>query len=170
MIPIFMKKELSKQRISDFSEYISSGIEEVGREHRMEVDVKQIIQLRRGKMPDSIFFLQNFSNILSKKQNYGSNTFRVLMHFFSLSTYGNYVCLDVRTISENMGITELSVKRATKKLTEDNIIIKTPNPHDKRRIDYFLNPMAAWKGNSMNRDKTLKKYKDDKIQLDMFIE
>jgi hypothetical protein len=53
-------------------------------------------------------------------------------------------------------------------LTDDNILIKTPHPTDKRRIDYFLNPMASWRGKTLNRDKAINRFEKKKIQLDMF--
>ena len=94
----------------------------------------------------------------------------LLMYFFALSQYENFVGIDVKTISEDLELSEVSVKRATKQLTDDNIILKIQHPSDKRRIDYFINPHAAWKGKSLTRDKFLKKAKDNKMQLDMFKE
>jgi len=155
-------------RMKDFSSYIGDGIEEVGREQNMQVDVVNIVKQRQGKMPDSIFVLQNFANEMSKREKYSAATFRVLMHFFALSQYENFVNIDVKTISENLNMSENSVKRATKQLSDDNIILKTEHPSDKRRIDYFINPKAAWRGNTMKRDKFLKKAQDKRMQLDMF--
>ena len=42
-------------------------------------------------------------------------------------------------------------------LEENNIIIKFKNGKDRRRHDYFINPTAAWRGNSVARDNMLKK-------------
>jgi predicted transcriptional regulator len=86
-----------------------------------------------------------------------------------LSEYENFVSIDVKTISEFLDISELSVKRATKQLTEDNIILKIEHPTDKRRIDYFLNPDSCWRGKSLNRDKAIDKLKKkNKLQLELF--
>lgn len=163
-----MKKVNFKQEIKDFGEYISEGQEEVGKEMGMEVKATNIYSLNRGKMPDAVFVLQQFCRDLSKRKNYSANTYRVLMHLFGLSQYENYVSIDVKSISEDIGMNESSVKRATKTLEKDNIIIKIKHPSDRRRIDYFINPMAAWRGKAINRTKSIKKLEDKKQQLDMF--
>lgn len=165
------KQKLEKiEKLKDFSSYISEGMVEVGRDRNMDVDVVAVYKQKQGKLPDSLFVLQTFANEMSKRENYSATTFRVLMYFFALSQYENFVSIDVKTISENLGLSEMSVKRATKQLTDDNIIIKVEHPSDKRRIDYFINPQAAWRGSSFNRDKFLKKAKDNKMQLKMFLE
>ena len=163
-----MENLKKSEKIKEIGEYNSQGIEEVGRDNGLKFDVTTIYKGQRGKMPDSIFVLQNFANELSKRKNYSANTFRVLMHFFGLSIYENFISIDIKTISENLDISVASVKRATSQLTEDNIIMKHIHPTDNRRIDYFINPQAAWRGNTLNRDKQLKKLKDNKTQLDMF--
>jgi len=163
-----MKNKEKSQNLEEIVEYIERGIEETGKDNKMNFEVTTIYKGQRGKMPDSIFVIQNFANELSKRKNYSANTFRVLMHFFSLSQYENFISIDVKTISENLDISVASVKRATSQLKEDNIIMKHIHPTDNRRIDYFINPHAAWRGNTLNRDKQLKKHKDNKMQLDMF--
>lgn len=165
-----MNKNLKTEKLKDYSEYISAGMVEVGRDNNLEVDVVNIVKQRQGKMPESLFVLQNFASEMSKRGNYTITTFRVLMYFFSLSQYENFISIDIKSIAENMNISKESVKRATKQLTDDNIILKIEHPSDKRRIDYFINPKAAWKGKTITRDKFLKKAKDTKVQLDMFKE
>lgn len=164
-----MSKSKNIEKLKEYSEYISEGIVEVGRDNNMDVQVTNIVKQRTGKMPQAVFLLQSFAQKVSCRKDYSANTFRVLMYFFALSKYENFVSIDVKTISENLEISEMSVKRATKQLTDDNIILKIEHPSDKRRIDYFLNPMASWKGKSLNRDKAINKLtKKNKAQLDMF--
>ena len=164
-----MEKDKKYKKLSAFSEYISEGIVEVGNDNEMNVQVTNIVKTRTGKMPDSVFVLQSFARKVSYQKNYSANTFRVLLYFFGLSEYENFVSIDVKTISEFLDISELSVKRATKQLTEDNIILKTEHPTDKRRIDYFLNPDSCWRGKSLNRDKAIDKLKKkNKLQLELF--
>ena len=165
-----MKKEEKRQKLKDYSDYIDNGMIEVGKENNLDVQVTNIIKLKQGKMPESVFVLQTFAQKLSYKNDYNSTTFRVLFYLISLSQYENFVSIDIKTISENLCISEMSVKRATKKLVEDNIVIKVSHPSDKRRVDYFLNPLAMWRGKTLNRDKFLKKAKDNKVQLNMFNE
>lgn len=152
-----------------FGEYISEGQEEVGREFGMRINATTIISHKRGKMPDSTFVLQQFCRDVSKRMNYSSTVFRVLFHLFGLSEFENYVCIDVKTISDETGISEESVKRATKKLEKDNILLKMKHPSDKRRVDYFINPMAAWRGKALDRTNTISKIEKSKpSQLNLF--
>jgi DNA-binding MarR family transcriptional regulator len=163
-----MKKEEKYQKLKDYSEYMSEGLVEGGRDNNLDVQVTNIIKHKQGKMPDSVFVLQSFAQKVAYRKNYSANTFRIMMYFFGLSQYENFVSIDVKSMSEDLDISEASVKRATKQLVDDNIIIKTIHPSDKRRIDYFLNPMASWRGKTLNRDKFLRKANDNKMQLDMF--
>jgi DNA-binding MarR family transcriptional regulator len=164
------KKEINKDKLSVYSEYLESGMIEVGKEQNLNVEVTNIIKTKQGKMPASVFVLQSFADKMSMRENYSVIVYRVLFHLISLSRYENFVSIDVKTISENLNISERSVKRATSQLYNDNIIVKVEHLTDKRRRDYFMNPMATWKGKTLNRDKALKKLKDGRIQLDMFNE
>ena len=163
-----MKKQNKNDILSAFGSYVEGGFEEVGREMGLNVEANTFIKTKQGNLPQAVFVLQTFAEKLSYRTDYNVHTFRVLFYFISLSQFENFVSIDVKTISENLGIPIISVKRATKKLTNDNVILKVPHPSDKRRIDYFLNPMAAWKGKSLNRDKALAKLKKSKVQLEMF--
>lgn len=156
-----------KEKLKDFGEYVSEGIEEEGRSRDMVVKSTTILSINKGKMPESIFVLQQFARAVAQR-NYTANIYRVLMYFFGLSEYENFLCVDVKTISEKLLMTERSVMRATKTLEKDNILKKIKHPNDKRRVDYFLNPMAAWRGKAINRTKTIKKLEDGKHQLEMF--
>lgn len=163
-----MNKKEKKQKLDDFSEYLDGGIMEVGKESGLNVEVTNIVKFKQGKMPDSVFMLQAFAQKLSGRVDYSPVVFRVLFYFISLSQYENFVSVDIKTISENLDISEPSVKRATKKLVDDNVVIKVPHPSDKRRVDYFLNPLGMWKGKTITRDKFINKAKQNKMQLDMF--
>jgi hypothetical protein len=163
-----MNKEEKIKKLRDFSDYIDSGIVEVGRENNITVDVVNILKVRTGKMPDSVFVLQNFARMVCLRKNYSSATFRVLFYFIAVTGYENFVSVDVKTIAENLDLSVESVKRSTKQLVDDNVLIKIPHPIDKRRWDYFINPESMWKGKSVNRQRALDKSKKAKIQLDMF--
>lgn len=163
-----MKKEEKKSRLKDFSDYINDGIIEVGKEQNLDVEVINIVKGKQGRMPQSMIVLQSFALELAFRKNYSTAIFRVLNYFIALSQFENFVSIDIKTISESLDISEPSVKRATKQLVDDNIVIKVAHPSDKRRIDYFLNPMAMWKGKTINRDKWIRKAKDNQLQLDLF--
>jgi DNA-binding MarR family transcriptional regulator len=147
---------------------MEAGAIEVGKQQNLNVEVYSYVKGKQGKMPESVFVLQAFAQKLAFQENYSNHTYRVLFYFFSLSQYENFVSIDIKTIAEDLRISEQSVKRATKQLVEHNVIIKVPHPTDKRRLDYFLNPHASWKGKTINRDKFLDKAKKDRMQLDMF--
>jgi len=161
-------KSLNKKRIKYLGEYLEQGIVETGNDENISVDSTLILKIKQGKMPDAVFVLQNFCKNIANRIDYTQSTFRVLFYLISLSKYENFNSIDVKTIAENMNMTPLSVKRATKQLSDDNVIKKIDHPSDKRRIDYFLNPMAMWRGKTLNRDKFLIKAKTQKIQLGLF--
>jgi DNA-binding transcriptional regulator GbsR (MarR family) len=78
-------------------------------------------------------------------------TVRILMYLFGLSAYENYLSIDIKTLGEQLKLTDRSIISAINELVDNNIILKFPHPTDKRRNDYFINPTAAWKGNSYAR-------------------
>ena len=176
MIPIYtlydtyfyMKKEEKRQKLTDLAEYFGDGIEEVGKDMGLQVEATTIVKAKQGRMPQSMIYLQSFALELAFRANYSTVVFRVLNYFIALSQFENYVSIDIKSISDALDISEPSVKRATKQLVDDNIVLKVPHPSDKRRIDYFLNPMAMWKGKTMKRDKFLEKANKERLQLDLF--
>lgn len=163
-----MKKEEKRQKIKDFSNYIEDGILEVGKDSNIDLDVTTIVKGRTGKMPNSVFVIQDFALRLAIKGGYSLNTYRVLFYFIAVSQYENFISVDINTISEDIEISVASVKRATKELSDDNIIMKVAHPMDKRRTDYFMNPQAMWRGKTVNRDKFINKAKTNKLQLTLF--
>lgn len=128
------------------------------------VQVNVSITKPRGKLEPNIMVFQAFAYLSATKLKDASN--RVLMLLFSKSGYENFVSMDISTIAEELKYTERSVISALNELTDNNIVIKTPHPSDKRRHDYFINPIAAWKGNSFARTKKIKIL--DTKQLRMF--
>jgi DNA-binding MarR family transcriptional regulator len=168
MTPIYMKKEEKRIKLNDFSDYISEGIKEAGNDMNLNVEVTQITKFRQGKMPQSVIYIQDFAYQLAKNESYSLATFRVLNYLISLTKYENFISIDVKTISDELKLSEASVKRATKQLSNDNIIHKMQHPTDKRRIDYFFNPQALWKGKTIIRDKYINSAKNNRIQLELF--
>ena len=118
----------------------------------------------KPKLEDNVMLFQAFAYLAATRLK--PSTCKVLFYFFSLSEWENYIQVDVKSISENISVTERSVLSAIKELKENQIIIITPHPSDKRRNDYFLNPMAAWKGNSYSRKTKMQKI--GKMQMEMF--
>lgn len=165
-----MKKTEKKAIFKDFGDYLESGTKEVANEFGIDADVTIITKGKTGKMPDSVFVLQDFAMKLAIMGVYNTSTFRVLFYFIAVSKYENFISADVETISEDCKLSIASVKRATKQLNDDNIIMKVQHPNDKRRFDYFINPKATWRGKAINRDKFLNRAKNNKLQLNLFKE
>ncbi len=133
------------------SEKIARGVKNLVPE---ATEVKVNIRNKRAvKLPPNIMVFQTFAFLAATKLKPSTN--KVLMLFFASSGYENYIGMDVITISEKLDVSERSVVRSIRELEDNNIIIKTKHPVDKRRNDYFLNPYSAWKGNSYSRKKVL---------------
>ncbi len=122
---------------------------------------------KRTPLPPNIMVMQTFAFLSATKLKPSTN--QVLMLFFSKTAYENFIGMDVKTISEELKITERSVISALNELVENNIIIRVQSVSDKRRNDYFINPMAAWKGNAYSRKKSLTKIEEtNPNQLSIF--
>jgi len=126
--------------------------------------VQITVQRDRLKLPPNIMVFQAFAYLAATKLKPATN--QVLMFLFSKSVYENYISMDVKTISEELNISERSIISSINELVENCIVIKIKHPSDKRRNDYFINPIAAWKGNSFTRASAMKSI--DKAQLKLF--
>lgn len=94
---------------------------------------------------------------------------KILMYFLSMSEFENYVGMDQRSLHEELNMSLSTVEKSIKELSENGIILKTKHPSDKRRNDYFLNPMSAWKGKTLNRKIALAiLHKENDNQLHLF--
>ena len=137
-----------------------------------EKDVLVQVNVQKGRkapLPPNIMVMQKFA-YLSATQLKPAST-RVLMLFFAMAGYENYVGMDVKTIQEELGIkSKMTIVSALKELEENNIIIKIENVTDRRRNDYFINPLSAWKGNSNTRKKMHRNLAIHTNQLSLFPE
>jgi DNA-binding MarR family transcriptional regulator len=161
-----MKKEV-KSKVKEIADYAGLGIEEMGKDEGLRIDAITIMKKQQGRTDPFVRVLQEFASAVVNHE-FSKNTYRVMMLFFSTCQYQNFVNMDIKTISETLQITERNTIEAVKKLCENNIIIKVENLTDRRRNDYFLNPLAVWKGQTEDRRKTVKKLTDSKTQLNLF--
>lgn len=131
-----------------------------------EKKVSIFVTKDRIKLPANIMVFQAFAFLAATKLKPATN--RVLMLLFSKSGYENFVSMDVQTIAEELKITSRSVVRAMNELIDNSIVIRIKGgfASDKRRNEYYINPLAAWKGNSYTRIQSIKK--SDKNQLSLF--
>jgi predicted transcriptional regulator len=154
-----MNKKLSKIEIQE----IHNAVKNTSIGNSKEINIYHVDK-KRIPLPANIMVFQAFAYLAATKLKDCSN--RVLMLLFSKSGYENFVSMDVTTIAEELNYTNRSVISALEELTKHNIIIKTQHPSDKRRNDYFINPMSAWKGNSFARKKMIESI--DTNQLNLF--
>jgi len=161
-----MKKEV-ENKVKEIAEYAGLGIEEMGKDEGIRIDAYTIMKKQQGRTDPFVRVLQEFAAAVIN-HDFSKNTYRVMFLFFSTCEYGNFVMIDIKTISEILQITERNTIQAVKILCENNIIIKVENVQDRRRNDYFLNPLAIWKGQTEDRRKSLKKLMDNETQLNLF--
>jgi DNA-binding MarR family transcriptional regulator len=93
---------------------------------------------------------------------------KILMYFLSLSEFENYVGIDQKTINEELCISLSATEKGLKELRDNGVIVKVDHLSDKRRNDYFINPMHAWKGKMLNRKIALSKLHKNQNQLHLF--
>lgn len=138
----------------DGKEKIVRSVDKLVKEHLPEFTGKTqiIISRNRAHLEANIMVFQAFAYLAATKLKY--STLKVLMLFFSYSAYENVISMDIKTIAEDLEMPERTVIRALQELQTHNIIIKAKHVSDRRRNEYFINPLAAWKGNS-NARKTI---------------
>jgi len=130
-----------------------------------DIQVNIVAQKRKMPLEPNIMVFQAFAYLASTRLKPSSN--KVLMYLFSRSVYENFIGMDVKTMCDNLGMSKSSVISALKELEDYRIILKTKNSTDSRRHDYFINPTAAWKGNSFQQHKAVKKL-SSVTQIQMF--
>lgn len=137
------------------------------RPNEITVNIRE--EKKKIPLPPSIIVFQAAAFLCATKLTPSAN--RILMFFFSKSVYENFIGVDVLTLVEDLKISKRSVISSLQELEEANIIIKIQNTQDRRRHDYFINPIAAWKGNSYTRSLQVNKMKETKeshAQLNLF--
>lgn len=165
-----MKKDITKEEVQDDGKkralgIVKSALEEAGIDPS-EYDLS-LKKTTRPKLAPNVMVFQTFARLASTELTSSAN--KILMYLFSQSVYENFVGIDVKTLAEELTMSERTVIRSINQLEENGIVLKTRHPTDKRRNDYFINPMGAWKGNSMTRKITLDQLqKEDPDQLHIF--
>ena len=137
------------------------------RPNETTVNIRQ--EKKKIPLPPSIIVFQAAAFLCSTKLTASAN--RVLMYFFSKSVYENFIGIDVLTLSDDLKLSKVSIIKSLQELEDTNILIKVENTQDRRRHDYFINPISAWKGNSFTRQVRINKMKETKEgqeQLNLF--
>ena len=158
----------SKENLAKLTKEVTKNAH-LGTLNDKEVEVSINVRQKRGKLPPNIMVFQAFAYLSATELKPATN--KVLMLFFSLSGYENYVGMDVLTMMEELKLSKPTIVNALKELEDNNIVVKFANMTDKRRNDYFINPLSAWKGNSFTRQKMIKTVTlQNPNQLSMFDE
>lgn len=159
---------MSKKKRSIAEKTQNAIRDEFSEEEKRDLDVSVSIKPKKKiPLPPNIMVFQTFAYLASTKLKPGSN--KILMYLFSRSVYENFVGIDVQTFAEKLDMCRRTVIRSLNELEENGIIIKSSNLRDRRRNDYFINPMGAWKGNSQARKMAIDIIEDqDPDQLDLF--
>jgi len=144
-------------KVKYIANQVESGIEELGRENDMIFQANTIIKAKKSNMPPFVFVVQQFAKVFSERVTLKSSTYRIFFHFIALMEYENFISVDIQTISENLNINIRTLIRGLKDLEDLNIVKKTLRINDKRRHEYYINPVHIWKGNANARNKAIKK-------------
>jgi DNA-binding MarR family transcriptional regulator len=156
----------NEAKMKEMTSTIENGIEEFGRDNGVPIEAYTIYKTKKARLPDHVMLFQAFSMFAAGQ--FQPTTCKVLFKLLSLSEYENYISIDVKTIAEEISLSVVSVNRALKELKDSNVISVHKHTSDKRRNDYFINPLATWKGSSIQREKQIKKLKNDQKQLEFF--
>ena len=122
-----------------------------------------IFSEKKTPLPPNIMVFQTFAFLAATELKPATN--KVLMLFFANSGYENFISMDVETIAEKLSITRRTVSTAINELRKHNVIIEIKVIQDKRRKEYYLNPLSSWKGNSKSRKKILSIIPDNQLSL-----
>lgn len=120
------------------------------------IEVAQVsirIQSKKGKMPPSTFVVQAMSQLISMRL--GNSSCRILFFLLSQAAFANYVSVDIKSMCDLMDLSKRSIIDGIKHLIAEGILVKLKNTLDSRRHDYFINPLVAWKGKSLDRTKQI---------------
>lgn len=119
---------------------------------------------RRVPLAPNVMVFQTFAYLAATKLTPSAN--RVLMLFLSYSQYEGGVSMDVKTIMEELSLkSKKTVVSALAQLEEYKVLLKVPYLKDKRRNEYYINPIAAWKGNGYSRKDFMRNTDPDQLSL-----
>ena len=132
-------------------------------------DTKVYVTQTKKKVskPDFVMVFQAMAKMAA--QYLTGSASRILHYFYGDTAYENYLSIDIKTISETLILSERQVIRALNELEAFNVVVKHINLKDRRRHDYFLNPVVAWRGDGAVRNKAIKTMvKSQPSQLNLF--
>lgn len=105
-------------------------------------------------VPDWIMLFQAVGRDLAKKLT--PSGCKVLLYMISLMEYSNHIGCDQSTIAEDLEMSLRSANGAISELKAMGVVISYKDPQDRKRNVYMINPIHAWKGKMVKRQKVLK--------------
>lgn len=129
---------------------------------KLEVNMKRT--KARPKLAPNAMVFQTMAYLVSTQCS--TRACQVFMYFLGLSGYENFVSVDQSKIASELKTTERTVQDAIKELVSHGVVVTSKYENDKRRLEYYINPIAAWRGNSLTRK--IKVQSGDENQLEIF--
>ncbi len=148
-----MKNRINKLQAENISKSIQNEVNE-----NMQVSV-----LFKSKIPRIPDYTQVFQEALKRivaGEGMTLITYRVFCYLLGTMQFENFIGINIKTMAEDLNVSEPSIKRAMKQLKELNIVISIKDTMDRRLNCYMLNPKAAWKGKAKNYISVVKKMKN----------
>ena len=120
-------------------------------------DTRVTVYNGRGKIkgtPDFTMLFQSITYSLTKVMTPASC--KLLLYFMTKAQWDNFVGCNVRTIAEDLLLTERTVIKSVKELKSLKIIVAIKDDDDRRRNVYMINPHQSWKGTVKKRNTVIK--------------
>lgn len=122
-----------------------------------EESIKVNIFKGRNYLKNEDDFIMLFQKVTEQAiRNLKPATAKIMLYMLCKLNWSNHIGVDQSTMAEECLISIPSVQRAIKELLDLHIIISIPDPQDKRRSIYLINPHSAWKGQEHKRKKAIK--------------
>lgn len=99
---------------------------------------------QKAHLRDDWMFAHKKGYLRLAKEGLRGTDFEVLMVYFALLNFDNYIQLSQQDIADYLGIAKQSVHRSTKKLIEKKILLEGERVG--RNKTYILNAFFGWKG------------------------
>ena len=117
-------------------------------------DTRVTVYNGRGKIKGTTMLFQSITYSLTKVMTPASC--KLLLYFMTKAQWDNFVGCNVRTIAEDLLLTERTVIKSVKELKSLKIIVAIKDDDDRRRNVYMINPHQSWKGTVKKRNTVIK--------------
>lgn len=141
--------KISQEKANEIVKLINEG-------ETLSESTKVVISQGRYYPKDIEDFVMLFQKITEQAiKNLKPASAKVMLYMLCKLQWSNHIGINQITMAEECDISKPSIARAIRELLELKIIITTPDPQDKRRNIYIINPYSAWKGKVKHRKKAI---------------